>query len=398
MTLKKLCFAAPVIGRTSEVWMYRQLTGFTRLSPYVMTWGREHSEVFALNGIPLDVLPFDRGRLMHSHYRWFHRLRTLHTGNFYGAAGSERRAIVAYLRETRPDVILCQYGHTALKVLPAAAELRIPLVAHFHGIDVSSSLQCDRWYRWSLRHSLPRFRAVIVVGRHQRTSLLELGMPPERLFVIPCGVPVAEFARASQDGRSSIVYVVVARLVEKKGVEYILEAFARASQQLPGASLLIVGDGPLRGRLEQIAKQGPCASRIRFAGECPPAQVRDFLAHADVFVQHSVVPPNGAMEGSPVAIAEAAAAGLPVVASRHCGGTEELVADGETGYLVAQRDVETLSERIVRLGRDKALREAMGAAGRERVERLFDAARQIERLEDVLLSCANQSEGSKSAH
>jgi glycosyltransferase involved in cell wall biosynthesis len=74
------------------------------------------------------------------------------------------------------------------------------------------------------------------------------------------------------------------------------------------------------------------------------------------------------------------------------------VADGETGYLVAQRDVETLSERIVRLGRDKALREAMGAAGRELVERLFDAARQIERLEDVLLSCANHPERSKSAH
>jgi len=335
----------------------------------------------------VTLLPFDWEGPIHSRRRWLHRLRTLPTGNFYGTAGPERRAVAGALRQSRPDVILCQYGHMALRVLPAALTLSIPLVAHFHGIDLSSSLR-NRWYCWSLLRQMPRFAAMVVVGPHQQQWLLEHGADPAKVFLIPCGAPVDTYRPTPKDPSPQVTFLAVSRLVPKKGVEFVIQAFAQASARIGNASLLIVGGGPLRADLERLAHGLNGAGSVRFAGECSPEQVRAYLTSADVFVQHSIVPPDGAMEGSPVALAEAAACGLPVIATSGCGGTEELVVHGRTGYLLTQRDVGALADCMVRLGTAAELRRAMGSAARQWVLERFDSRKQIEKLEDVLLRCA----------
>ena len=317
----------------------------------------------------------------------FHRMRSLPKFNFYASAGAEYQAIVNWLGQVRPQVILGQTGHTSLKLLPIARESGIPIVAHFHGADLSSGLR-NRWYRWSLMHELSGFDAVIVVGSHQRQWMIQHKVPAEKIHLIPCGVPTQLFTPVPRPPSGRVVFLAVSRLVEKKGVEYTLRAFARLRSQCHDVELVIVGDGPLRDRLEKLARDLRVASQVSFRGACTPDEVRALLSQSDIFVQHSVVPPDGAMEGSPVAIAEASAAGLPVVVTRGCGGTEDLVIHGRTGFLVEQRDTDDMAACMVRLAQDAGLRAQLGRAGRTHMCKEFDAERQIAKLEDVLLQVA----------
>jgi glycosyltransferase involved in cell wall biosynthesis len=117
--------------------------------------------------------------------------------------------------------------------------------------------------------------------------------------------------------------------------------------------------------------------------------VRNILAESDVYVQHSIVSSRGSTEGFGVSIAEASSCGLPVVVTR-CGGIEDQVADGETGYCVPQKDVEAMAKRMTELAADRDLRKRLGAAGRKRMVEMYDSARQTGRLEDVLLGCVEK--------
>jgi glycosyltransferase involved in cell wall biosynthesis len=117
-----------------------------------------------------------------------------------------------------------------------------------------------------------------------------------------------------------------------------------------------------------------------------------------VFLQHSMNGSNGWVEGFGVSIAEAASSGLPVIVTE-CGGIPDQVVNQETGLIVPQGDVQAMSDAMLRLARDAALRSRMGRAGRQRAVACFDARRQIERLEDVLLSVVeNNAYASIPAH
>ena len=170
--------------------------------------------------------------------------------NFYGSVGREFKHLGDLAAHHRPQVMLCHFGSAALRLLPVAEKLGIPLVAHFHGQDVSSSLR-NRWYRWSIIPALSRFAAVVVVGSHQRQWMLRHGVPEERVHLIPCGVPTEQFRPAGAQRTDGVVqFVAVSRLVAWKGVDYTLRAFAAVHAAVPQARLAIVGDGPDRRALE----------------------------------------------------------------------------------------------------------------------------------------------------
>ena len=184
---------------------------------------------------------------------------------------------------------------------------------------------------------------------------------------IPLGVHPAFIAKdrdSTQTSRKTLIYV--GRLIHAKGVQDLLRAFELVKLCVPEASLIIVGDGDYRSKLEESAdylgKSGN--SRAKFLGELPQEQVADVLATADVFVHPSY------SEGQPSAVAEASAIGLPVIAS-NVGGTRELVEDGITGYLVPPRDTRVLADRILALLMDVDKARRMGQAGREKMLREY---------------------------
>lgn len=378
----RLCVVSRWFGVRSQVWLWRQVRLFSRLAPSVLSWTYENREDYPLGEIPLRLVGTKEEPNIGAG-RWLWRLRGLPSGNLYGSRGMEQRHLARLVREARPSVLLCHFGQVGLRLLPVAEQQGIPLVVHFHGVDISSSLR-ERYYRWSLRRNLHRFAAAVCVGAHQRRSLIQLGMPPERVHLIPCGVPTGEFQPVRHQEREDITFICVCRLVRWKGVHHSVAAFARVARELPSARLVVVGDGGELNNLRQLAARLGVGERVQFVGGQPPAGVRELLASADVFLQHSLTYRNGWCEGFGVSIAEAAASALPVVVSK-CGGITEQVVDGVTGLVVPEGDVEGMAHAMLKLARRPDLRARFGEAGRRRMEEHYDTGSQVGKLEDVLL-------------
>ncbi len=384
----RIVFASQCVGLSSEVWIWRQIVRFRRIMPRVLTWRYLNREVFPLNGVEVHELPFD----FDPQGCWSRRVRNLRgliTGNVYASRGRELEALQSYLVREKPSAMLCHFAYVALRLLDIAAGLGIRVVAHFHGRDITSMLR-SRAYRRSLLKNLHRFEDIVVVGSHQKQWLVEQGCRPDRVHVIPCGVPTDEFVPAARTLCETIRFIAVARLVEQKGLDYTLNAFALTRQRVPGSFLTIVGDGPLKADLEKLAADLGIADRVRFAGWLSPQEVRCELAASDVFLQHSIVSSEGDSEGFGVTVAEAASSGLPVVCSLSTGLVDQVV-EGTTGFLIPQRDAETMAARMIQLAEDPGIRTRLGAAGRQRAVSCFDVAKQVRELEEVLIRASTKT-------
>jgi colanic acid/amylovoran biosynthesis glycosyltransferase len=180
----------------------------------------------------------------------------------------------------------------------------------------------------------------------------------------------------------------VARLVEKKG---IADAIVAMSHLILPYEYIVVGDGPLRERLAQLAAARGVSSNVTFAGAQPASEVINILHSADVLLAPSVTAADGDIEGIPVSIIEGMSAGLPVVATRH-SGIPEAVADGRSGFLVAEHDVDGLVKCLSELGSSHERRRQMGLAGADIIRREFDISMLTDRLVGMYRELAGEAQ------
>ncbi len=294
----------------------------------------------------------------------------------------------------RPVALVhAHFGIEGVYAMALARRLGVPLVTTFHGFDATLStaalLTSPAWASYPLlrRRLAARGDLFLCASAFIRERLLGLGFPPERTRLHYIGVDCAAIRpRAPAEQTPSVLHV--ARLVEVKGTEFLLRAFALLPARHARTSLLVAGDGPLRHRLEVLATRLGIGERVRFLGALPHARVLALMRKAAVLVLPGVRTPTGREEGFGMVLLEAAASGVPVIGSR-VGGIPEGVVDGETGFLVPERDPAALAARLGTLLEDAALRARMGAAARARVEQHFDIRRQTAALEawyDELLS------------
>jgi colanic acid/amylovoran biosynthesis glycosyltransferase len=201
----------------------------------------------------------------------------------------------------------------------------------------------------------------------------------DRLRIVHCGVCPDHYAPTPEDlaARGAGRVLFVGRMSRIKGVDVLLQAFARARDAAPGARLILVGDGDQRARLERMTHDLGLDDAAEFPGFLSQDEVRARLAGADVLALASFA------EGVPVVLMEAQAAGVPVIASR-IAGIEELVVDGVTGFVCPAGDVATVADRLGRLLRDPGLRASMGAAGQAAVRADFDIDREADWLSRLI--------------
>ena len=293
----------------------------------------------------------------------------------------------ALLAGRRPAVIHAHFGIEGTYALPLAEKLGVPLVTTFHGFDATLSTAgffaspAWAWYPL-LRARLARRGNLFLCASHFiRERLLAQGFPEGRTRVHYIGVDCAEITpRAAAEEEDIILHV--ARLVEVKGTEYLIRAFAHLAPQFPRMRLVIIGDGPLRGRLEQMAREIGVADSVEFKGALPHAEVLAWMRRAALLALPSVRTGSGRVEGLGMVTLEAAATGVPAVGSG-LGGIRETILDGETGFLVPERDCEALAARMRCLLADADLRHRMGEAARARAAREFDIERQTALLEGL---------------
>lgn len=294
-----------------------------------------------------------------------------------------------FLRELQVRALLGEYLHWCVEQLPLAQKLGLPLWAHGHGYDVSAQLRETRYQ--NAYRDFAHAAGVIVVSDFSRRRLIDLGLPANKVHVIPCGTDVPE-TPARRDPAEITRCLAVGRMVPKKGPILLLDAFRRAAGKDTSLHLDMIGGGELFPAAKQFVQAFGLGDRVTLHGEQPAQRVRELLAQADIFLHHAIVDPvTGDEEGLPVSILEAMAAALPVVATRHAG-IPEAVVDGRTGLLCDEGDSAGMAELIVRLAREPALGRAMGQAGWERARERFSWAR--ERRE--LLALMGLSDGLRS--
>ncbi len=227
--------------------------------------------------------------------------------------------------------------------------------------------------RWTVRLAT---HVVAVSDRVAAYAAQEFRIPPDRLSTIYNGVDLDHF-RPTRRGRDDEAPVIgsTARLHVKNDHATLLRAFARVKARWPGARLLLVGRGPEEARLRALATSLGVPAQVQFVGE--QADVAPYLHQMDLYVQSSVA------EGMPNSVLEAMAVGLPIVATS-VGGTPEVVVDGETGLLVPPRDPVALADGMLKLLEDRTMADALGRAGRARVEAHFGEAEMLRRIESLL--------------
>src|SRR6266508_2662000 len=280
------------------------------------------------------------------------------------------------------EVVLFGHGLPLALLGPALDDDGLPYVVATHGTEY--------WFALTpvlhalLQRATSRAARVLAVsrftGRVIRTAVPR-GVP---LSLLPPGVatdrfrpdaPGAGAVRARHGLSDRPLVLCVSRLVPRKGQDVLIRALPAIRRREPDAALLIVGDGPDATRLRALAADH--AHAVVFAGKVPDADLPAYHAAADVFA----VPCRSRLaglevEGFGIVFLEAAASGRPVVAG-DAGGAAEAVADGETGLVVDGRHPGAVSEAVAGLLANPARSEAMGKAGRARVERLFTWPRRV---------------------
>ena len=226
-----------------------------------------------------------------------------------------------------------------------------------------------RLRRWTAR----QFDAVIAVSADSRRQLLELGIVSRHgVDIVTNGIDVARFHPAAHARRSAHGIVHVGRLDPIKGQDVLVDAMAVIAREVPGAHLDLVGDGPSRPALEAQVRTLDLDRHVAFVGAVD--DVRPYLDAASIFVLPS------RSEGIPLALLEAMASGLAVVAT-DVGGNREVIVSEECGTLVAADDAAALADAVLRLLCRPDAARAMANAARDEVGGRFDVAMTIRRYD-----------------
>jgi colanic acid/amylovoran biosynthesis glycosyltransferase len=232
--------------------------------------------------------------------------------------------------------------------------------------------------------------SVMGVSEYAIGRLRQIGCPAQKLSVLHTGVCLAKvpFRARRRQADEPVRILTVGRLVEKKGLEYALRAVATVRCIHPNLRYEIIGEGPLRPALESLIRQLDLGSVVTMRGAVNADIVRRSFAESHLYILSSVTASDGDQEGIPVSLMEAQACGLPVLSTRH-SGIPELVADGESGFLVEERNADELAGRLLSLVENPQEWPAMGERGRTIVEAQFDIDalnRDLVRLYDDVIS------------
>jgi colanic acid/amylovoran biosynthesis glycosyltransferase len=356
----------------TETFRYNQMRSLTRYRPVVLCTRVANEERFPWTG-PRALARRHPPRLVQA-IRPLHALSPLDPA--WRAAIDAHGAVVLH----------GQYGTNGLIAAAYGKRLGLPVVTSFYGGDIGHLLEprahIERHWQYVLgrRALFKGSDLVLSLSRAMKDDLVRLGCPAEKIHVHPNGVDLDRFRPAIRERRRGPIAVVMCgRETEKKGFAYGFRAVQRARAR--GADLRVrwlSAPGPLGASLRALIEELGLAPHVEILD--PGADPAAVMRESHLILCPSVTAADGDKEGVPTVLVEAAATGLPAVASRHAG-IPEIVRDGESGLLFRERDVEGLAAGLLRLAGSDALRGRMAEAARRIAEETYDARRLAARLE-----------------
>jgi len=280
------------------------------------------------------------------------------------------------------DVIHCHYGIIGYEFLFLKDILKKSYMTSFHGYDVSAILKRHP----NLYDELFQKADVLISNSDfMKNRLIQYGCLAQKIEVVRYGINLKDI-RPNLENKSipngTIKILSIARFVEKKGLHFSIPAISNLYKRYPNIEYSIIGDGVMRKDLEELIDRLDANDYIKLLGWQERQNVKKYLAQSDIYVLASVTAQDGDMEGVPVSILEALAFEKPVVATRH-SGIPEAVVDGQSGFLVPERDVDALSEKIERYITSPQQMHENGACGRKFIEDHYNISRSIQQLDNL---------------
>lgn len=294
------------------------------------------------------------------------------------------QAFIQSLKRDKIEVVLAQYGTTSHKIVKMCKYLKIPLITHFHGYDASIKAvikecnQYDEVFKYS--------NYIIAVSKEMENDLLNLGCPKDKLIYNVYG-PNPSFYNVTPlfDNKQ---FIGIGRFVDKKAPYYTILAFKKVLQSHPDAKLVLGGTGSLLEVCINLAKFLNIESNVTFPGIVSQEEFKKYLENSLAFVQHSITALSGDKEGTPVAILEASAAGIPVVSTYHAGIPDVIIND-ETGFLVNEHDVDSMADKMILCIEKRELIGVIGQKSKDRIISEFSLKRHLEVLDDLIEKTTN---------
>lgn len=363
----------------AENWIYEQVSHLER---YRSIFASKHianlrifpfDPVYSIARSPLPIRLLDRALTKKRGYSPF----------FADVAASERAQIVH-----------AHGGGIATFVVSAAHHLGLPLVVSFYGTDMWKHPEGVAGLTRKYARVFPYGTLFLAEGPAAGAQLVRIGCPPERILVHRLGVDVAAIPfrpRVLADG-GALRVLMASRFVEKKGIPYGVEAFCRVARDHPMIRLTIVGhSGSARDRraaeqFEKIAVSHRVERQVTICGFMGREQLRELAENHHLLLHPSAQAPSGDAEGGhPVVMTMLAAGGMPILATRHCD-IPEVVVDGQTGWLVEEKNPDELEGVIREIIRNPSCLTEMGYSARRLVEARYDVrSNRLDSVYDIVI-------------
>ncbi|MBN1125374.1 MAG: glycosyltransferase [Sedimentisphaerales bacterium] len=283
----------------------------------------------------------------------------------------------------RIDIAHCHFGPNgnlgiALKQMGGAKRV----VTTFHGYDANcypAETSPDVYMK--LFHAGDAFTANTEFTKQR---MVELGCDASKIQILPVGLNMTEFHyhEPSMEPNQPVRILTVARLVEKKGHLFALQALSNVIHKYPHFEYILVGEGPLENEIKQTANKLGLRSHVIFRGGLSREQVLEEYTKAHIFLLPSITAKNGDKEGQGLVLQEAQAMGLPVITTNH-NGIPEGVLEGQSAFLVNEWDTEALTDKLGYLIENPQQWKPMGRAGRNYVEKKYDINTLNDRLVEM---------------
>lgn len=362
-------------------WIYNQMVNLTAFEPIVIV--REK--------IDKDTFPLEHVYCFNDHIG----VRVLR--KFSRSRIDLRCYYHSYvLKKMDVSLLHSHFGNRGFLDLEIIRRLKIPHITTFYGFDLSRLPKQEPIWREKYARLFDKCDLFLVEGRNMKSCLMALGCPESKIVVHHIGVDLSEipFSQRKIDSKGQINILAAATFTEKKGLPYAIEAFAIVKSRCPDLDLrfTLIGDIPtsleprfleVKDEILGVIDRYNIVDFVDLLGYVSHYRLIEEALKAHVFISPSVTASDGDTEGgAPVAITEMSASGMPILSTFHCD-IPEVVIDGETGFLVAERDVEALAGRLEYLVTHPELWNVMGKKGRLYVEREYDLSEQVRKLENI---------------
>ena len=281
--------------------------------------------------------------------------------------------IVPFLNKGPFDIIHCHFGQNGnlAVLLREAGVLSGKIITTFHGFDITSYIIKNG--KQIYENLFAKGDLFQPISNRWESKLVELGCKKEKIVIHRMGIELEKIKLSTDSNHENrcVKIVSVARLVEKKGIHFGIQAIAKLTKNFPNIEYIIIGDGPLKKNLLDLVNHLKLGQEIRLMGWMNQEETFEIMQQSDIFLAPSVTSKAGDQEGIPVVLMEAMAHGLPVVSTYH-SGIPELVIDNKTGLLVDERDSDELAKKIEFLISNPDVIKKFGIEGRKVVEKDYN--------------------------